>query len=201
MLKLNLGAASAAALACGALALGGCASEKYVNDHVATVDGRASATQSQVDAQKAALAQHDARLSQLDQNSRDALERAQAAGRMAEGKFTYTQVLSDDSIKFQARSARLSPEAQTRLMDLADKLKSDNKNVYVEIQGHTDRSEGSAQTLGEERAEAVRMFMSQQGVPLNRMSTISYGAKAPATTDKSKAARAQNRRVVLVVLA
>ena len=88
-------------------------------------------------------------------------------------------------------------------MDLADKLKSENKNVYVEIQGHADTAEGNtaAMTLGEQRAEAVRVFMSQQGVPLNRMSTISYGAKDPATTDKSRAARAQNRRVVLVVLA
>ena len=80
MSRLNPGAASIAALALGALALGGCASEKYVNEHVAMVDSKAAATQSQVDAQQASLKDQDGRLSQLDQTSRDALERAQAAG-------------------------------------------------------------------------------------------------------------------------
>lgn len=203
MQKLNPAAAAIAALAVGALALGGCASEKYVNEHVSVVDAKTQATQGQVSEQQAALQAHDARLGELDKTARDALDRAQTAGKAAEGKFVYTTVLSDDSVKFPAHSAKLSEEAQTRLMDLANKLKSENKNVYVEIQGHADTAEGrtAAMTLGEQRAEAVRRFMSQQGVPLNRMATISYGAKEPVSTEKSRAAHAQNRRVVLVVLA
>ena len=43
--------------------------------------------------------------------------------------------------------------------------------------------------------------MNQQGVALNRMATISYGPDAPVASDKTAAGRAQNRRVVLVVLA
>ena len=86
-------------------------------------------------------------------------------------------VLSDDSVKFPVDSSKLSPEAQQRLTDFADKLKTDNRNVYLEIQGHTDATgpDSLNQRLGEERAEAVRLFMNQHGVPLNRMSTISYG--------------------------
>ncbi len=112
-------------------------------------------------------------------------------------------VLSDDSVKFPVDSAKLSPEAQTRLMDFVEKLKSDNRNVYVEIQGHTDASGPPTvnEKLGEERAEAVRLFMNQQGVALNRLSTISYGAKAPVAPNKTRAGRAQNRRVVVIVLA
>jgi peptidoglycan-associated lipoprotein len=56
------------------------------------------------------------------------------------------------------------------------------------------------QRLGEERAEAVRLFMNQHGVPLNRMSTISYGKSDPVTDNKTRADRAQNRRVVLIVM-
>jgi len=191
--------AVALVLAAGALSLGACATEKYVNQHVAVVDQKAQATQSQVDQQGQALQQHDTRLAQLDQATKDAMQRADAANKAAAGKFTYQPVLTDDSIKFNASSAKLTQEAQTRLMDLVSKLKADNKAVYVEIQGHTDARETSR--IGQARAEAVRAFMNQQGVALNRMQTIDYGKEQPVATNTTKAGRAQNRCVVLVVLA
>jgi peptidoglycan-associated lipoprotein len=183
------------AIAAGALSLGGCATKDYVNEHVATVDAKVQATQARVD-------QHQTHLSQLDQTTKEALERATAAGKLAEGKFLYTMVLSDDSVKFPVDSAKLSPEAQERLTAFADKLKNDNRNVYLEIQGHTD-ARGPVtlnQRLGAERAEAVRVFMSKHGVPLNRMATISYGKADPVADNKTRDGRAQNRRVVLVVM-
>ncbi|HKU64521.1 MAG TPA: OmpA family protein, partial [Rhizomicrobium sp.] len=162
------------AIAASAFSLGGCATKDYVNEHVAAVDTRLQSTQTQVN-------QHQTRLSQLDQTTKEALDRATAAGKLAEGKFLYSMVLSDDSVKFPVDSAKLSPEAQERLTAFADKLKEDNRNVYLEIQGHTD-ARGPAtinERLGEERAEAVRRFMNQHGVPLNRMATISYGKQDP----------------------
>ena len=189
---------AALALTAATLSLGACATEKYVNEHVAVVDQKAGATQSQVDQQGQALKQHDSRLAQLDQATKDAMQRADAANQAAQGKFTYTPVLTDDSIKFNYQSAKLTPEAQTRLMDLVNKLKSDNKNVYVEIQGHTDARE--PMSIGERRAQAVRSLMNQQGVALNRMSAIDYGKEQPVADNKTKAGRAQNRCVVLVVL-
>lgn len=186
----------AIALATSALSLGGCATRDYVDQHVATVDTKVQATQNQVD-------QQQAHLIKLDQSTQDALDRAEAAGKLAQGKFLYSMVLSDDSVKFRADSFRLSPEAQQRLMDFVEKLKSDNRNVYLEIQGHTDGAGSAAlnQRLGEERAETVRLFMNQHGVALNRMATISYGRKDPVASNKTRAGRAQNRRVVLVVMA
>jgi outer membrane protein OmpA-like peptidoglycan-associated protein len=186
------------ALTAATLSLGACATEKYVNEHVAVVDQKAQATQSQVDQQGQAISQHDSRLAQLDQATKDAMQRADAANQAAQGKFTYTPVLTDDSIKFNYQSAKLTAEAQTRLMDLVNKLKSDNKNVYVEIQGHTDARE--PMSIGEKRAQAVRQFMNQQGVALNRMASIDYGKEQPIADNKTRAGRAQNRCVVLVVL-
>jgi outer membrane protein OmpA-like peptidoglycan-associated protein len=185
----------AAGLALAAISLGGCATKEYVRQQVGV-------TQAQVDAQRATLQADDAHLGQLDQNTRDALQRAEAAGKLAEGKFLYSMVLSDDSVKFPTAGYELSPEAKTRLMDFVDKLKNDNRNVYVEIQGHTD-STGSKignMHLGAARAEAVRLFMNQRGVALNRMSTISYGADSPVAPNDNEAGRAQNRRVVVIVL-
>ena len=183
------------AIAVSAFSLGGCATKDYVNEHVAVVDAKVQATQSRVD-------QHQTHLSQLDQATKEALERATAAGKLAEGKFLYSMVLSDDSVKFPVDSAKLSPEAQERLTAFADKLKTDNRNVYLEIQGHTDaRGPASVnERLGEERAEAVRRFMNQHGVPLNRMATISYGKADPVADNKTRTGRAQNRRVVMVVM-
>lgn len=187
---------AAAALAATAFSLGGCATEGYVDRHVAAVDTKADATQNQVNEQQTHLVK-------LDQTTQDALNRAEAAGKLAQGKFLYSMVLSDDSVKFPVDSSKLSPEAQQRLLDFVEKLKNDNRNVYLEIQGHTD-SAGPAslnQRLGEQRAEAVRLFMNEHGVALNRMNTISYGEKDPVASNKTRVGRAQNRRVVLIVMA
>jgi len=185
----------ATAIAVSAISLGGCATKDYVNEHVAAVDAKVQTTQGQVD-------QHQTHLAQLDQTTKEALDRATAAGKLAEGKFLYSMVLSDDSVKFPVDSSKLSPEAQERLTAFADKLKNDNRNVYLEIQGHTDaRGPDAINTqLGEKRAEAVRLFMNQHGVPLNRMSTISYGKQDPVADNKTRTGRAQNRRVVMVVM-
>jgi outer membrane protein OmpA-like peptidoglycan-associated protein len=196
-------ATSVIAIASIALCLGGCATKGFVREQVGAEDTKLQATQSEVSSQGATLQAHEGHLGQLDKNTQEALQRAEAAGKLAEGKFLYSMVLSDDSVKFPVAGSKLSSEAQTRLMDFVQKLKSDNRNVYLEIQGHTD-STGSKignMRLGEERAEAVRLFMNQQGVALNRMSTISYGDTSPVAPNTTPAGRAQNRRVVIIVLA
>jgi outer membrane protein OmpA-like peptidoglycan-associated protein len=194
--RIMAGAGLIGAVALGALALEGCATEDYVNKHVAVVQGQVTDMQGQQQAQ-------GARLDGLDKDTQEAMQRAEAAHKLAEGKFLYSMVLSDDSVKFTLSSSQLSPEAQTRLDDFVTKLTSDNRNVYVEIQGHTDSTGSDAGNLrlGEARAEAVRLFMNRKGVPLNRMATISYGDSSPVAPNSTRAGRAQNRRVVLVVMA
>ena len=183
---LRISAFGAAALA--ALALGGCATKGFVRQQVAVEDSRVSQVSDvATDAQGTA---------------KDALDRANAAHKLAEGKFLYQVVLSDDSVKFPTDVHAVSPEAQQRLTELADKLKTDNRNVYLEIQGHTDARGGTDynEKLGEERAEAVRRYLNQQGIALNRMATISYGKDAPVAPNATPEGRAQNRRVVIIVL-
>ena len=192
-MKLKSGALIVGAILVGAVGLSGCATKSFVRDQVAVEDQKTGAR----------FDQSDQRMAGVDQTARDALQRATAAGKLAEGKFLYQMVLSDDSVKFPVDRASLSPEAEARLTDFVTKLKSDNRNVYVEIQGHTDAS-GTAdfnKKLGEERAETVRLFMNKEGVALNRMATISYGAEAPVAPNNTKEGRAQNRRVVVIVLA
>jgi peptidoglycan-associated lipoprotein len=193
----------AGAVLLGAVSLGGCATKKFVTEQVGMVDSHVADVSTKVADHDAKLNDHEAKLATLDQTSRDALQRAQAAGKLAEGKFLYSEVLTDDSMKFGVSKANLSPEAQARLDAFVDKLKTDNRNVYVEVQGHTDAT-GSKQAnyrLGEERAEAVRRYLNEHGVALNRISTISYGADVPAAPNTKRTGRQVNRRVVLIVLA
>jgi peptidoglycan-associated lipoprotein len=185
----------AGAMVLGLAGLGGCATKKYVNEQVSVVDAHVADVSAHV-------ADHDTKLANLDQTTREALQRAEAAGKLAEGKFVYSMVLSDDSMKFPVSKATLSPEAQARLDAFIDKLKTDNRNVYVEVQGHTDNT-GSKEAnyrLGEERAEAVRRYLNEHGVALNRIGTISYGPDVPVAPNNNRAGRQANRRVMLIVL-
>ncbi len=196
----------AGALLLGILGLTGCASKQYVSAEVskssATVEKRINEVESQVEATQTKVKQHDVKLTELDKSTREALERAQAAGKLAEGKFVYSLVLSDDAVKFPVDKHELSKEAEARLTEFAGRLKAENKNVYLEIQGHTDATGpgGYNYKLGEARAEAVRRYLNKQGIALNRMSTISYGKEEPVDSNKTKEGRAKNRRVVVVVL-
>ncbi len=182
--------------------LGGCATKKFVTEQVGMVDSRVTDVSTKVSDVSARVSDHDSKIANLDQTSRDALERATAAGKLAEGKFLYSEVLSDDSMKFGPDKANLSPEATARLDAFVDKLKTDNRNVYVEVQGHTDATGPKAVNykLGEERAEAVRRYLNEHGVALNRISTISYGADQPIASNSKRDGRKANRRVVLIVL-
>ena len=192
----------AGAMALGLAGLGGCATKGFVNQQVGQVSTRVDDVSGKVADVNARVNDHDSKLATLDQTSRDALERATAAGKLAEGKFLYQEVLTDDSMKFGVSKAALSHEAQARLDTFVEKLKTDNRNVYVEVQGHTDAT-GSKEAnyrLGQERAEAVRRYLNEHGVALNRIATISYGADAPAAPNTRRAGREANRRVVLIVL-
>ncbi len=191
----------------GIFGLTACASKKYVGEEVskssAATEKRINDVESQVEATQTKVKQHDTKLAELDNATRQALERAQQAGKLAEGKFVYSLVLSDDAAKFPVNQHELSKEAQDALNAFAERLKGENKNVYLEIQGHTDATGSDAYNLklGEARAEAVRRYLNKQGVALNRMSTISYGKAEPVESNKTKEGRAKNRRVVVIVLA
>ncbi len=168
--------------------LSGCATRSYVDDNLARLEAR--------------IINQDAAISDLSVTSRQALERATDAGVLAEGKFLYSVVLTDDGVTFESDNATLTTDGENRLTELADQLKADNNNVYLEIQGHTDAtgSEQYNQQLGLQRAEAVRRYLHMQGVALDRMATISYGESEPAASNSTPEGRAANRRVVIVVL-
>ena len=179
-------------LGAAVVSVSGCATKEYVDERVAELDARMDVRMDET----------EARLDDLTATSRQALQRAEDAGVLARGKFLYTVVLNESGITFDLEDSGLSDGAKSQLNDLADNLKADNRNVYLEIQGHTDAT-GEAeynQWLGLQRAEAVRRHLHTQGLALNRMGVISYGEDAPVEDNSSREGRALNRRVEVVVL-
>jgi peptidoglycan-associated lipoprotein len=168
--------------------LSGCATRNYVDESLEVFEARHF--------------ENLQRLDDLSVTSRQALERATDAGVLASGKFLYSVIFTDNSVTFDTGNAKLSPNGQQRLSSLASQLKSDNDNVYLEIQGHTDSTgeEGFNNRLGLQRAEAVRRYLHSQGLALNRMATISYGQEQPIALNSTADGRAANRRVEIVVL-
>jgi outer membrane protein OmpA-like peptidoglycan-associated protein len=186
-----------------AFALTGCATKKYVQKETGAVNTRVDDVQGQVEEAQTRLDSHDQQIGQASRTAQEALQRAQEAGKLAEGKFLYETVLTDEKVKFGFDTSDLSPEAKAAVDQFAQQIANENKNVYVEIQGHTDSvgSEKYNEELGLLRAEAVRRYLSQaHKFPLHRINIISYGETAPIADNSSRDGRSQNRRVALVVL-
>ena len=165
------------------------ATSKRLDDAIVTLNNR--------------LAKNEADIAQVSKTAQDALERAAAAGKLAAGKMAYEVVLSEDKVKFGTNKTALSKQAMEALDEFAAKVKAENRGVYIEVQGHTD-SIGSAAVnlkMGQKRADAVRHYLHVKGgIPLHRLSAMSYGETMPVASNMNRAGRIQNRRVVLVVL-
>jgi outer membrane protein OmpA-like peptidoglycan-associated protein len=135
---------------------------------------------------------------------------AVAAGTRAEAvekavnRVIYEVVLNESQGNFAFGASALPDAAKARIDELVSQIKADPKGAYFEIEGHTDNV-GAAETnkrIGMARADAVKAYLYEQHqIPLHRMNVISYGEDKPAAPNNTRDGRAQNRRVVIRVLA
>jgi outer membrane protein OmpA-like peptidoglycan-associated protein len=214
-----------------ALAIGGstaCATKKFVRTSVGEVNEKVDSQGRAIEETQERTRRNEGRISEVDQKAGAAAQSAQAAreaaaaahnaattvGNEANAKFdtidraskrlVYEVVLSEDQGNFKFGKTALPDEAKQKIDEMVSQLKQDPKNIYLEIEGHTD-SVGAAKTnewIGLARAEAVKKYLyDQYQIPLHKMNVISYGKEKPIAPNKTKAGRAQNRRVVIKVLA
>jgi outer membrane protein OmpA-like peptidoglycan-associated protein len=119
--------------------------------------------------------------------------------------------LSSDAL-FEFGDARLSPSAQWRLSQLADRIKQEGARLQeVMLVGHTDRlrSDGHQernQILSEQRAESIRQYLIAQGIAEDKIQAIGAGSSQPlveCATRQSKARQiaclTPNRRVEIIL--
>jgi len=187
--------------------LGACATSKAVDEKIAasqaTTNQRIESVASQVEDLQQKQKATDVKLEQLSQSAQEALKRAQEAGVLAKGKVVFEQSFSEDRVKFKLASADLDKNAKAALDEFAARVKGVDSQYFIEIQGHTDDTGGERynEDLGQRRADSVRRYLSREHkLPLARMSTISYGDTLPVESNRTRAGRTANRRVVLVVL-
>ena len=105
-------------------------------------------------------------------------------------------------VNFETNSDVLLPSATNALEDAAQTLRN-NPSIVVEVAGHTDSdgSEAYNQSLSERRAIAVRGYFVNAGIAASRLTARGYGESEPVADNATQAGKAQNRRVVLRVLA
>ena len=108
------------------------------------------------------------------------------------------QPLILQGVNFATGSSRLTQNSFAVLNVVAVSLLG-NPDVRIEIGGHTDATGAYDlnMRLSRGRAEAVRAYLAQQGVPLSQMDATGHGPDQPIATNATRAGRAANRRVEL----
>jgi peptidoglycan-associated lipoprotein len=213
------------------LAVGGstaCATKKYVRTSVGEVNQKVDSQGRAIEETQERTRKNEGRISEVDTKAAAAAQAAQAAndaaaaahsaanavGSEANTKFdaidkaskrlVYEVVLSEDQGNFKFGKTVLPDEAKQKIDEMVAQMKQDPKNIYLEIEGHTDNvgDKVTNEKIGLARAEAVQRYLYEQyQIPLHKMNVISYGKDKPVAPNKTKAGRAQNRRVVIKVLA
>jgi len=220
------------ALAVAVVAIGatGCATKKLVrtsvgevNDKVDSLGRSVEQTQERTRANEAKIVEVDgkagaagAAAQQANSAAAAANNAAAAANNNATGvgnkldafdkqsrRLVLEVVINTASGGFETSKADLPDDAKGQIDQVISRLQQDPKNVYIEIEGHTDNT-GPAELnekLGLDRAEAAKRYLYEKHqVPLHRINVISYGLSKPIGDNKTKEGRAQNRRIVIRVL-
>jgi len=188
-----------------------------VNDKVETLSQSLEATQQQTKENAARIAQVDQKADQVGAAAQTAQGSATAARGAADAaaakaaavetslkRLLFEVVISDNQGNFELGKADLPVDVRGKLDELAAKLKSDPAGNYIEIEGHTDAT-GSPEIndkLGLARAENVKRYLYETyQIPLHKINVISFGESKPVAPNDTRDGRAQNRRVVVKVLA
>jgi peptidoglycan-associated lipoprotein len=214
------------AVAISAVALGGsaCATKKMVKQRVGEVDSKVDTLSKSVEENQERTRANEGRIGEVDQKAQAANQRAAAAGSRADEAYgaanrvnaradaleaaskrlVYEVVMSEDKGGFKFGQSKIPAEMQAQIDQIVTQLKANPNGAYIEIEGHTDNvgNKATNQKIGLERAEAVKRYLYEnQQIPLHKMNVISYGEDKPIAPNKTRDGRAQNRRVVIKVLA
>jgi len=110
-------------------------------------------------------------------------------------------VLTIGDVLFATGKADLSPTANQSVAKLAEFLKKHpDRNVLIE--GHTDSvgKDDYNLALSRQRADSVKDRLVAEEVDTSRITTVGYGKQFPVASNDTKAGKAQNRRVEVVIL-
>ncbi|MEZ4317329.1 MAG: OmpA family protein [Myxococcota bacterium] len=115
-------------------------------------------------------------------------------------KIEETGIVLLEQVHFDTGRATLRPGASAILDEVVAALQSLPRRGSVEVQGHTDNvgSDEVNLRLSQSRAETVRKYLVDHGIPANRLQAVGYGEAQPTTTNRTPEGRQANRRVAFV---
>jgi outer membrane protein OmpA-like peptidoglycan-associated protein len=191
----------------------GCATKKYLQGELVTVDQKVEDISNEVEGNQKRLKEHDERLASIGSIIKEHESHLKSVDgkidskieevrKYARGNLIFKETLRNNEAKFKFDSYELSAEAMEILDNFVKMLISQDKGRYLEIQGHTDSSGSESWNLllGKKRAEAVMEYLYKtHHIPLHRMEVISFGSTLPVADNSTREGRAQNRRVDILV--
>ncbi|MEZ4466910.1 MAG: OmpA family protein [bacterium] len=117
-------------------------------------------------------------------------------------KVTKEKIIILQKVFFELDKDIIKPVSYPVLDEVAETMKAYTYIKKVEVQGHTD-SQGKDdynKDLSQRRADAVRKYIMDKGVEGERLTAVGFGEDEPIDTNKTKAGRANNRRVEFKIL-
>ncbi|MFD2248151.1 OmpA family protein [Pontibacter ruber] len=120
------------------------------------------------------------------------------------GKKLYDQVMADGrivtyGIKFDVNQATIRPESVGTLASIAQ-LMQEQPTLNFTVEGHTDSDgdDNSNMKLSQQRAEAVKAYLVEQGIKADRLDAKGLGETKPIDKNNTVEAKSSNRRVEFV---
>jgi outer membrane protein OmpA-like peptidoglycan-associated protein len=109
-------------------------------------------------------------------------------------------IVNMSDVLFDTGSSTLKPGAREKLAKISGILLA-HPGLSLQVEGHTDSvgTDEFNQELSGRRADAVRDYLAQEGVPVSAMSAKGFGKTQPVATNDTPEGRQRNRRVELIV--
>ncbi|MEE2636555.1 MAG: OmpA family protein [Acidobacteriota bacterium] len=206
--------------------VGGCAtrgSVATVAEHTREVERRVGQVERSLEETTVRVGHNAAHIQEVDQTAAnaqglasDALDASRTVGsrvgdattridglETAGRRLLFEVMLTEDHGQFGFGDAGLPEPVSVKLDALVKQLETLETSAHLEIEGHADATGPSPfnARLGLRRAESVRRYLYEQhGLPLHKISVISYGEDKPVAPNDTVEGRAMNRRVVVRVL-
>jgi len=104
------------------------------------------------------------------------------------------------SVLFTSGRSTLLANARPKLDEVAAALQKSDAEKFV-VEGHTDSvgSETANEELSYRRAQTVRDYLTERGVPAEKIKAVGYGKSRPVADNTTAEGRANNRRVEIVI--
>jgi outer membrane protein OmpA-like peptidoglycan-associated protein len=102
------------------------------------------------------------------------------------------------AVYFGSNNAKLVSTSNASLNKVVTVL-TNNPDVKIKIEGHTDNAEKDADNLSEQRADAVKAYLVSKGISEDRITVEGSGSTMPIGDNNTAAGRTKNRRVEIKI--